>query len=416
MADLAGVGDLGFDLSALIREHNLRIFTKDTCIIEIINTVLEHDTTEEPFFIVDLGKVIRQYRRWVELMPDIQPFYAIKCNNNPLVLKVLGGLGCNFDCASRNEIAAVIATSVDPDRIVFANPTKMTSQIKYARGNDIDLMSFDSDNELYKIKLYHPYSALLLRIRVNDEGSLCRFGCKFGVATQDAGALLAIAAALKLNVVGVSFHIGSGCSNVDRFAEAIRDARSVFRTAAEHGFELSMLDIGGGFPGVDVDAGPPAPDTSSFEAIAGVVNATVASEFADVAGLRVIAEPGRYMVASTHTLVVNIISKKERVGDDGQKEFVYYLNDGIYGSFNCIFFDHQKPVICPFNERDGQLYRSKIFGPTCDSIDMIIEQTMLPELAIGEWCYVQQFGAYTASASTSFNGFANAGTVYVMTC
>lgn len=105
-------------------------------------------------------------------------------------------------------------------------------------------------------------------------------------------------------------------------------------------------------------------------------------------------------------MVLNVIGKK-KVVDEVTKELiiVYYLNDGIYGSFNCIYFDHSKPIISPFNERDGKLHKSRLFGPTCDSIDLISEEVLLPELAIGEWVYVENFGAYTAAASSNFNGF-----------
>ena len=407
--DSAGIGEEGIDLSALIRENSLRIFKKDESVYDIINAVLEHNQSEDPFFIIDIGKVIRQYRRWAELMPGVEAFYAVKCNPNPLLLRVLAGLGASFDCASKNEIAAAIAAGVDPSRIIFANPCKVSSQIKYARGNDVDLLTFDSEQELFKIKLYHPYANLVLRILVNDEGSVCRFGCKFGAGPEESASLLAIAAALRLNVVGVSFHIGSGCRNVQRYAEAIASARDAFEAARGHGFELGLLDIGGGFPGVE------GADIS-FEDIAAVVKQSIAEHFADVPNLRVIAEPGRYMVAGSHTLVVNVINKKERQSADGEREFVYYLNDGIYGSFNCIMFDHATPIVCPFNERDGQKYRSKLFGPTCDSIDLVADGVLLPELAIGEWAYVEAFGAYTTAAASGFNGFANADSVYIMTC
>jgi ornithine decarboxylase len=159
---------------------------------------------------------------------------------------------------------------------------------------------------------------------------------------------------------------------------------------------MDTLDIGGGFE-----------DTSNFEEIAGVIKDALTV----FKGINVIAEPGRFFVSSSHTLVLNVIGKKGNI----EKGFVYYLNDGIYGSFNCIFFDHVTPVICPFNERDGERYRSTIFGPTCDSIDKIAVDVELPELTVGEWCYVENFGAYTCAASTSFNGFHHTQSINILT-
>lgn len=378
------------DLTQIIQEHNVKIFKHDDDIYDIIANILEGNVSEEAFFVVDIGKVIRQYEKWQRSLPFVKPYYAVKCNPNPVILKVLSDLGCNFDCASKNEIASVLNVA-ESNRILFANPCKMSGQIKYARAVDVDTMTFDSDHELYKIKLYHPNAKLILRIKVDDSGSKCRFGCKFGCPVNEVEKMLGIAKALSLNIIGISFHVGSGCTDAKRYREAIQDAIACIKIANTLGMDPKIIDIGGGF------------DESTFDEIAGIVN-----EFVD-SGFEFIGEPGRFIVNSSHTLVVNVIGKKHV--DD---EFVYYLNDGVYGSFNCIFFDHAVPEVCPFNERNGPRYKSKIFGPTCDSIDKIADEVMLPELAIGEWCYVENFGAYTTAAASTFNGFQQTPVNYVL--
>lgn len=383
-------------MEQLIQEHNIKIFKESDDVYDIIASTLEGNVSEEAFYIADIGKVIRQYEKWCATLPNIKPYYAVKCNPNPVILKTLADLGCNFDCASKNEIASVLNITDDPSRIIFANPCKMSGQIKYARAVDVDTMTFDSDHELYKIKLYHPNAKLVLRIKVDDTGSKCRFGCKFGCPIDQVENLLTIAKALSLNIVGVSFHVGSGCTDTTRYVDAIQDALNTLELSKKLGFtSANMIDIGGGF------------DTDTFDAIAECVNVYTEKypEF------EWIAEPGRFMVNTSHTLVVNVIGKKNL----GNNEFVYYLNDGVYGSFNCIFFDHATPIVCPFNERNGPRYRSKIFGPTCDSMDKISDEVMLPELAIGEWCYIENFGAYTTAAASTFNGFQQTQIVYVIT-
>jgi diaminopimelate decarboxylase len=160
-----------------------------------------------------------------------------------------------------------------------------------------------------------------------------------------------------------------------------------------------MVDIGGGFRGVD---GPGV----KFVDIAKKINEGIADFFPnrEEQGIDFMAEPGRYFAQRTHTLVMNVIGKKI-IMDNDEKTIVYYLNDGIYGSFNCIMFDHERPTILPFNERNEKQFRSRLFGPTCDSIDMISEDVMLPELATGEWVYSENMGAYTVAAGSNFNGF-----------
>lgn len=387
--------------NALLQKYKVKLYGSDRDTYDIINDFLEDNQSEHAFYIIDLGEVTNSYSKWTRLLPDVHPYYAMKCNPNPVLIEALASLGANFDCASENEMKTIIEITKDPSRIIFANPCKMSSQIRYARANDVDLMTFDCEEELYKIKLYHPYAKLVLRLAVDDSKSVCKFNKKFGCKLSEVEELLTIAKTLKLAVVGFSFHVGSGCSCASNFYEAIGDCRKATDMALKLGIHINMIDIGGGFPGVDRNV--------RFEDIAKSINDAMTDFFnKELAegSIRFMAEPGRFFAQSTHTLVLNVIGKK-RVVDEvtGENIIVYYLNDGVYNSFNCIMFDHYSPTILPFNERDGKLIASRLFGPTCDSIDLIADKIMLPELAIGEWVYVENFGAYTVSASSGFNGF-----------
>jgi ornithine decarboxylase len=386
--------------NSLLQKYDVKLYGSDRDTYDIINDFIEDNQSERAFYIIDLGEIVNSYSTWLRLLPDVHPYYAVKCNPNPVILDALASLGANFDCASETEMKAIIEITKDPTRIIFANPCKMTSQIRYARANDVDLMTFDCEEELYKIKLYHPYAKLVLRLAVDDSKSLCKFNKKFGCKLNQVLELLTIAKTLKLAVVGFSFHVGSGCSSSDNFYNAIHDCRKATDIAKTIGIEVSVIDIGGGFPGVDRNI--------SFEEIAKRVNDGIHDFFSievESGGVKFISEPGRYFAEKTHTLVLNVIGKKIITDDNGEKMIVYYLNDGIYGSFNCIYFDHNNPTILPFNERDGKLFKSRLFGPTCDSIDLIADEIMLPELAISEIVYVENFGSYTVAASSNFNGF-----------
>lgn len=412
--------------NAFFQKNNVKFYGSDYETYDIINDYLEDNQSDHAFFIIDLGEITKAYNKWTTLLPRVKPHYAVKCNPNPVILEALATLGCNFDCASENEIKTIIEITADPSRIIFANPCKMSSQIRYARANDVDLMTFDCEEELYKIKLYHPYAKLILRLAVDDSKSLCKFNKKFGCRIEQVDELLRIAKTLKLDIMGFSFHVGSGCSSAENFYEAIRDCRSATDIASSIGFHINTIDIGGGFPGVD--------RTIRFEDIARRVNDGIDEFFGDMPNVEFISEPGRYFAQRSHILVLNVIGKKilyesavakpsatdipldmvhPTKSDD--KRIIYYLNDGVYGSFNCIYFDHNVPTILPFNERDGGQYKSTIFGPTCDSIDLICENAMLPELAIGEWVYVEDFGAYTAASSSAFNGFKTSLFKYIFT-
>jgi ornithine decarboxylase len=387
--------------NAFLQKHEVKLYGSDRDTYDIINDFLEDNHSERAFYIIDLGELTNSYSNWLRLLPEVQPYYAVKCNPNPVLLEALASLGVNFDCASESEMKTIIEITKDPTRIIFANPCKMTSQIRYARANDVDCMTFDCEEELYKIKLYHPYAKLVLRLAVDDSQSRCKFNIKFGCKLKQVEELLTIAKTLKLDVVGFSFHVGSGCSSADNFYDAIRTCKEAVEIAKNIGIATTIIDIGGGFPGVDKEI--------KFEDIAKRVNDGIHDFFIEemeINGLRFIAEPGRFFAERTHTLVLNVIGKKIVCDDNtNEKINVYYLNDGIYGSFNCIYFDHSNPTILPFNERDGKLQKSRLFGPTCDSIDLIAKEIMLPDLAISEIVYIENFGAYTVASSSNFNGF-----------
>jgi len=205
----------------------------------------------------------------------------------------------------------------------------------------------------------------------------------------------------------VSFHVGSKCGDTETYEIAIKDAKALFNIGNELGLKMYMLDVGGGFPGAEKES------PIRFEEIAKVINENIDKYFNDVEDLKVIAEPGRYFASKSHTLVFNVIGKK-KVIENGETKFLYYMNDGVYGCFNCIMFDGATPEICPFNERNEKRYKSTIFGPTCDSIDTISRNVELPELVVGEWCYVENFGAYTQAAASNFNGFQKIDNNYII--
>ncbi|KAI8993375.1 pyridoxal-dependent decarboxylase [Pilobolus umbonatus] len=386
--------------------------------LESITSQKWESDQENAFFVGDLGEVFRQHLRWKSLLPRIEPFFAVKCNPDPMVLKLLASLGCGFDCASKNEIQQVLDLGVEPCRIIYANPCKQASFIRYSAQQNVNRMTFDNVEELYKIKKYFPEAELVLRILTDDSMSLCQLGLKFGAPLHTVQQLLETAKELELNVIGVSFHVGSGCLDENAFYDAVLRARRVFDQASELGYNFSLLDVGGGFPGADVK------DGITFEKVAAILGSAVDALFPP--HIRVIAEPGRYYVASAFTICTNIIGRRTITSNTqpDQQSYMYYVNDGMYGSFNCIMFDHQvvhPKVLMKNNEFvygcddiENQ-YESSVWGPTCDSIDCLNKSTSLPILEPGDWLYYENMGAYTICAASQFNGFRKSEVVYTNT-
>lgn len=282
---------------------------------------------------------------------------------------------------------------VDPSRIIYAHPCKTNSYIRYAAQHGVKQMTFDNAEELYKVKDHFPNAELYLRILTDDSSSLCRLSLKFGASLDATRYLLDLAKELDLNVVGVSFHIGSGATDPTLFMKAIKDARQVFDQAADVGFNLGTLDIGGGF------------SDDTFEAMASVISQALNDYFSP--HVRIIGEPGRYYVSKAFRLACNVIARRTMRDPVSQlSSYMLYLNDGVYGNFSSIMFDHQHPV--PKILRCGQRFlhdqhsteldskrmtEYSIWGPTCDGIDCISTSCELPDLVdVGDWLYFEEMG------------------------
>ncbi|XP_053310754.1 antizyme inhibitor 2 [Spea bombifrons] len=375
---------------------------------EIINEVSQTED-RDAFFVADLGDVVKKHLRFLKSLPRVKPFYAVKCNSSRGVVQILAELGAGFDCASKAEIELVQGIGVKPENIIYANPCKQISQIKFAAKNGVQMMTFDNEVELCKVSRSHPNAKMVLRIATDDSKSSARLSVKFGAPLKTCRRLLEMAKNLGVDVIGVSFHVGSGCSDPQAYVQSIADARLVFEMASEFGFIMKLLDIGGGFPGTE-------DSKIRFEEIAAVINPALDLYFPEDSSVEIIAEPGRYYVASAFSLAVNIIAKKEvhleQSGSDNEenslnKSIMYYVNDGVYGSFNCIFFDHAHPTPILYKKPspDQPVFSSSLWGPTCDGLDRIAEHVELPELHVGDWLLFDNMGAYTVAASSNFNGF-----------
>lgn len=229
-----------------------------------------------------------------------RPFPAVKCNPDPVVLHLLSLLGTGFDCASYSEISNVLSlpNPPSPESIIFANPCKPASFIRHARELHVDAMTFDNTDELIKIAKLHPQAKLVLRMLTDDSKSLCRLGLKFGAPVDSCLALLTLAKTLGLSVIGVSFHVGSGCKDPQMFDDAILRARKVFDMGREVGYDFGLLDVGGGF------------EKENFVAMAGVLNEALERHFPAADGVRVIGEPGRFLVSTAFTLATNVVARR----------------------------------------------------------------------------------------------------------
>ncbi len=353
-----------------------------------------------PLMLISKDALEHQFKLFRKSLPNVVPYYAIKANPHPEIIKHFIKLGSSFDVASGNEMLKVLSLGAKPDKIIFANTIKSDDDIKLARKKKVSLMTVDNEPELYKIAKLYPKAKILVRIKVANVGSIVELSLKFGSDPDQAVFLLKKAKALGLTPYGISFHVGSQCINVDNYIHALEMSSAIFKEAKSEGLVLKMLDIGGGFPIRHFDS-----DAYNFKKMSSVIKKETKRLFPK--GIEIIAEPGRFFVGPSGTLVTKVVGRTFR----NNKNY-YYLDDGVYGDFSGIIFDHCK---YQFNTlKRGQKFLSTLAGPTCDSFDTISQSEELPELDVGNIVYVKNIGAYScASAVPGFNGFPTAKIVMI---
>ncbi len=361
-----------------------------------------------PLFILDHDRIRESYRIFKKYLPRVQCYYAIKANSNPEIIKTLFQEGSSFDVASYNEFKQIYEyikhfEERDKDffiwdKIIFSNTIKDRETLQKIKRYK-PLVTYDNGDELRKIKEYCDTAGLVLRLKVPDTGSQVEMSSKFGAEPGEAGDLIRRAFEAGLVVEGLSFHVGSQCTNFDNYAAALSITADIFHDARARGYNLKIVDIGGGFP-VPYDAQVP-----KFARLAKLINTECQRLFPE--DIELIAEPGRFIVASSGMLVTEIIGKARRDG-----KIFYYINDGVYQTFSGVVYDHWIPNFHSFGR--GKKEVCAVVGPTCDSFDKISLSVELPgNLEIGDYLYTENIGAYSIASSTRFNGFDGAHIIHI---
>ncbi len=366
------------------------------------------ETHGTPLFVIDHDELRRNYRQFRRHLPRIQVYYAVKANPDPAIVRTLFAEGASFDVASMPEFMIVHENIRHLpagrrqdwiwDKIIYANPTKPTDTLE-----ELDqykpLVTFDNEEEIRKIRRHAPNAGLVLRLKVPNTGAMVELSSKFGAAPGEAVDLILAADRAGLTVEGISFHVGSQTTNFDNYVQALHLTANVFREAKDRGYaKMNLVDIGGGFPAPYDASVRPFPDLAAV--IRGEIDRLFPPE------VQILAEPGRFLVASAGYAVSQIIGKAVRDG-----KTCYYINDGVYHTYSGVIFDHCKYPVRSF--RRGATRLCSVFGPTCDALDVVSMAENLPELERDDFVYSEKIGAYSHASATYFNGFPPAKTVHV---
>ena len=360
-----------------------------------------------PLVVINHEVLRRNYAEFKRHLPKVQCYFAVKANAEPAIIRTFYKCGASFDVASMPEFMMVYENikKLSPkaqqdfiwDKIIYANPTKPKETL-LALDKYKPLVTYDNAEELKKIRKYAPHAGVVLRLRVDNTGSQCELSSKFGCAPGEAVDLIETAFKLGLVVEGLSFHAGSQCTNFQNFVQALNTAAAVMKESKARGHELKILDIGGGFPA------PYNRHVRPFRELAKVINAEIDRLFSPE--VQILAEPGRFLVATAATAIASVIGKAVR---DGKP--CYYINDGVYHTFSGIIFDHCQYPLKAF--KSGKKELCAVFGQTCDGLDVLSQSEHLPPLAIEDLVYAENIGAYSNASATFFNGFPPAKVIHV---
>ncbi|KAJ3597223.1 hypothetical protein NHX12_000751 [Muraenolepis orangiensis] len=363
-------------------QYSVDLLDGGTLLHHVVSNHISEQTLAEKnaFFVADLGVVMRQHVRWRTSLPQIRPYYTVRCNSSPALIEVLAALGTGFICTNKSELEMVQSHGVPSEDIIYSGGCKQLSHIKYAAKSGVDLLVCDNEAELRKIARCHPTAKLLLQVWTEASGRGAELSVRLGCTLKDCRRLLESAVELGVQVVGVRFNISS-CDDEQAYAHAMADARCVFDMGEDLGFNMNIIN----------------------RAVMSVVDLY----FPPSAGVCVAAEPGAYLVAPAFTLAVNVVSKEvvardlqdheqDEPSSDDEPEFQYYISEGVYGSFSCKLADTVIPVpaVHKSTAPDEPVFSSSLWGPSGDDMDQVVEQCVLPELYPGDWLVFADAGGF----------------------
>ncbi|MGB0989059.1 MAG: type III PLP-dependent enzyme [Pseudoalteromonas spongiae] len=347
-----------------------------------------------PLMVLDCEAIRRQYHALKNALPGVVLHFALKPLPLTAVVRTLLEEGASFDLATSGEVDLVASQGVPSERTIHTHPIKRDSDIRDALAYGCTVFVVDNINELEKFIAYKDQAEILVRLSFRNKDAFADLSKKFGCSPDAAIDIISYAQQLGIRIKGLSFHVGSQSPNPTKYVEAINACAKVINKVSELGLPaLSTLDIGGGFPV------PYSADVLPINVFCAPINVALA-QLPET--MQIIAEPGRFIVASSVTSVASVMGQAQREGRTW-----YYLDDGIYGSFSGLMFDEAAYPI-DSAKQDGERFESVLAGPTCDSIDVVSDSIMLPKLNNGDLIISRMMGAYTLATATDFNFFKRA--------
>ena len=361
---------------------------------------LDKEKIETPFLLIDCEKVKEKTYLIGRYIKNSKVFYAVKANPDIEILKFINKLKLSFEIASEGELGILSSIGVEPSRIISSNPVKSLKFLQIAASYGVRHFSFDSTEEAEKLAKIIPKCNVYVRLSVPNEGSEWPLSKKFGVEIDVAASLLVYAKEKGLNPVGITFHVGSQCTNIYNWNIALDKAKTLWDIAKKKGLKLKLINIGGGYPIRYTK------NVLSIEIIEKNVNNLIYERFPE--DIEIHIEPGRAVVGDAGIIVTTVIGKARR----GEEDWVY-LDVGVFNGLMESVGGIKYSYIVESHKQTRSRKQWTIAGPSCDSFDVIDKNVILPEPQVGNLMLILSSGAYTISYASEFNGFSIPKTILI---
>jgi ornithine decarboxylase len=316
-----------------------------------------------PLLVIDGRLIQERFRELQKAIGNARIYYAVKTNPHWRIIELLHELGAHFEISSAEELKLLLRRGVPAERIIASNPVKTEASLRAAWKAGVQFFAFDSYAEVEKLSRFAPGSKVYVRLVVSNEGS-------------------------QWPLTRVTFHVGSQCTSSETWVKAIEKARVVWELAEDRGIRLRMLNVGGGFP-IKYNE-----DSISITEAAARVRDTINGLFPE--DVEVLVEPGRSIVGEAGTLVSTVVGKASRNGENW-----LYLDVGVFNGLMESIGGIRYPMT---STKNGNRERYVLAGPSCDSLDIIQDDTLLPDLDVGDRVYILSAGAYTTAYASQFDG------------
>jgi len=352
---------------------------------------------EPPYLLLDKAKVRQKLTSIGKNIRNSEIYYAVKANPDIEVLSLINNMGAGFEIASEGELAMLISLGVSKERIITSNPIKSFKFLRMAAEYGVSYFAFDSPDEVRKLRDYCPGSNVYVRLAVPNEGSEWPLSKKFSVEIDVAEELMLYAKKKGLNPVGITFHVGSQCTNMYNWNSALDKAKILWDRVEKRGIHLSLLDIGGGYPIRYTK------NVVNINSINKNINKLIYEKFPKKT--RILIEPGRAVVGDAGIFVTKVIGKARR-GDENWLSIDVGVFNGLMESVGGIKYSYLVE-----GAKEKKIWT--LAGPSCDSFDIIDKDILLPEPEVGNIILILSSGAYTISYASEFNGFSIPKTILI---